>query len=66
MSKKPTTPEELVCQMSQSELIELLDELGMEASPRMADGIKNLTRALGSLERAIDAMGGHPMMRKAA
>ena len=66
MSEKPLTPEELICQMSKAELMELLEELGMESSATMADGIKRLVRELGTLEGAIEAVGGHPMMRKAA
>ena len=66
MSERPLTPEELICQMSKEELMELLEEIGMESSAAMADVIKNLVRELGTLESAIEAVGGHPMMRKAA
>ncbi len=66
MSEKPLTPEELICQMSCEELTELLEEMGLESSPEMADGIKKMIQELGTLEKAIDALGGHPMMRKAA
>lgn len=65
MSSSPLSPEELVCRMSRDERIELLDQLGMEATAEMADRIKTLTETLGSLERAIDA-ARRPPQRDAA
>lgn len=66
MSRDPLTPEELVCQMSREELLELLEELGMESTVKMADGIQSLVRELNSFEAAIDAVGGHPLARSKA
>ena len=60
------TPELLIEHLTIDETVELLEDLGMNASVQSALALKRFTAQLGDFERAIDAMGGHPLTRRAA
>jgi len=47
------TPEELIAEMTTSELLELLDEMGFEATEMQAASIKSLIQETGSLDAAL-------------
>lgn len=62
------TPEDLIAQLSIPELVEVLEELGIEADHKQAASIQKLVAQLGSVEAAIEAVQelGEPRDRRAA
>jgi len=56
MEERTPAPEQLISGMSQPELVELLEELGIEADESQAGVIQQLVIQLGSLEGAIEAL----------
>lgn len=56
MSGESMTPEELILNLTTDELIELLEDMGLESSPAVADGIRRLVAELGSVEAAVIAL----------
>lgn len=56
MEERNPAPEQLISGMSTPELVELLEELGIEADESQAGVIQQLVVQLGSLEGAIEAL----------
>lgn len=50
------TPEDLIAQLSIPELVEVLEELGIEADHEQAASIQKLVAQLGSVEAAIEVV----------
>lgn len=63
MDRQSVTPEETVLNFSVNEIIELLDDLGLDASIKTAVRLKHLVRSLNNLEQAIGLIGGPVTMR---
>ena len=66
MSHSRSTPEEVIQAFSCAEVMELLTDLGMDASLEAATKFKNLVHTLGDFESAIEVIGGPAEMRRAA
>jgi len=66
MSEEPLSPEEVILQMTSEELCELLEDMGLEASPQIAHGIRRLIVELGSVDAAIVALSDQQQTRDAA
>ncbi len=66
MSEQSLTPEELILSMTTEELVELLDDMGLESTPEVADGIRQLVAELGSVESAVIALTDEQHHRRAA
>lgn len=56
MSGEAMTPEELILNMTNEELVELLEDMGLESDSAVADGIRRLVAELGSVEAAVIAL----------
>jgi len=56
MSGEAMTPEELILNMTNDELVELLEDMGLQSDPAVADGIRRLVAELGSVEAAVIAL----------
>ncbi|MEM1224520.1 MAG: hypothetical protein AAGJ40_02425 [Planctomycetota bacterium] len=63
---EPPTAEELILAMSAEEIEELLLSIGLEPTPKLAQGIQSLVRDLGSLEFALEALQAVAFKRSAA
>lgn len=66
MSQQSSTPEEVILGFSCAEIMELLTDLGMDANNETATRLKQLVRALGQFEQAMEVIGGPVEMRRAA
>lgn len=66
MSDESLTPEELILSLSTEELVELLDDMGLESTPEVADGIRRLVAELGSVEAAVIALTDEQVHRRVA
>jgi hypothetical protein len=66
MSERPLTPEEVIGEMSVAEVQELLSDLRLDSSQPAAIQLKQMVRALGDFETAIEAFSQPPATRKAA
>lgn len=60
MSRDNVTPEEFVLGVSYPEIMELLAELGMDASYETAMRLKQLVRMFRSFKKAMEILGGPP------
>ncbi len=60
MSRNNVTPEEFVLGVSYPEIMELLAELGMDASYETAMRLKQLVRMFRNFEKAMEILGGPP------
>lgn len=62
------SPEDLIAQLSIPELVEVLEDLGIEADYKKAASIQKLVGQLGSVEAAIEAVQelGNSQDRRAA
>ena len=60
MSRDDVTPEEFVLGVSYPKIMELLAELGMDASYETAMRLKQLVRMFRSFEKAMEILGGPP------
>ncbi len=56
MSGEAMNPEELILNMTNDELVELLEDMGLESDLAVADGIRRLVAELGSVEAAVIAL----------
>lgn len=66
MSQPSLTPEQVICQMSVTDLQELLEDLRMESSVATAIHLKRLVRELGNFEEAVDCIQGPAVMRRSS
>lgn len=66
MDDESLTPEELLLSMTNDELVELLEEMGLTSTFEVADGIRQLVAELGSVEAAVIALTDEQHFREAA
>lgn len=66
MSDELISPEALICQMTSEELLELLEDMEIEATLDSASAIRDLVKDTGSLEAAIVALSQLENDRRAA
>ena len=65
-TSKCLTPEQLIKEMSITEVQELLEALAMTASDQTARRLQNLVRTTNCLEAAIETLTGNVAGRRAA
>ena len=58
MDESQLSQEELIVGMTPDEICELLEEIGVVANEEQASAMQRLVAQLGSLEAALDALGG--------
>lgn len=66
MSEPTSSPESVILNMTPGELAELLEEIGLKASPELIEGIRGLVAELGSVDAAIKLLSVDDRERRAA